>query len=88
MRIGEMNFIRTGFFVFAAAALVGAAPANADIVYQDSTGASQQDWAGRLGMDFQVNGPILVTSLGAFDNGIQSKSLSGEITLDCIVFSA
>lgn len=28
-----------------------------------------QDWNGRLGMDFTVVNPVLVTSLGAFDNG-------------------
>jgi len=65
-----MNLIRTGLLVLAATALMSTAPANADIVYQDSSGAPLQDWSGRLGMDFQVNSPILVTSLGAFDNGV------------------
>jgi hypothetical protein len=63
-----------------------AAPSNAaTIVYNDtvdtlpagppSTNGLQQ-WVGNLGMEFQVNTGIIVSSLGAFDNGVQSE-LSG-----------
>jgi PEP-CTERM motif len=71
-----MLLIRTGLLALTAAALLSAAPASAAVVYQDSIGAPLQDWFGKLGMDFQVNSPILVTALGAFDNNIQSN-LSG-----------
>src|SRR6185312_1363558 len=53
--------------------LMSAAPATADVIYEDSTGAPLQNWSGRLGMDFQVNNPILVSALGAFDNGTFSN---------------
>jgi hypothetical protein len=66
-----MLLIRTGLLALTAAALLSAAPASAAVVYQDSIGAPLQNYPGRLGMDFQVNSPILVTALGAFDNGIQ-----------------
>ena len=72
----------------AAAALL-TAPANAAavVVYQDLivplvgtqtpiVGGSTnglQDWNGRLGMDFTVNNSILVSALGAFDNGLTSR---------------
>jgi hypothetical protein len=71
---------RAGLFV--AVAIVSlAAPANAAVVYQDgfvpavAGGATDglQDWSGRLGMDFTVNSSILVTALGAFDNGDQAR---------------
>jgi hypothetical protein len=68
--------------VAVAAALVPflAAPSNAatlDVVYQDSlvpTGNSGlQNWQGNLGMQFQVNSPLTVDALGAFDNGLTSE---------------
>jgi hypothetical protein len=61
------------FLALTAAVLISAAPASASIVYEDSTGAPLQNWSGRLGMDFQVNAPISVTALGAFDNGTVSN---------------
>jgi hypothetical protein len=68
-----MLLIRTGLLALTAAALLSAAPASAAVVYQDSAGAPLQNYLGRLGMDFQVNSPIFVTALGAFDNGVQSN---------------
>jgi hypothetical protein len=46
--------------------------AHADIIaYDNSTNASPlQNFNGSLGLDFNVNTPITVTQLGAFDNGI------------------
>jgi hypothetical protein len=48
-----MLHIRTGILALTAAALLGAAPASAAVVYQDSTGEPLQDWSGRLGMDLR-----------------------------------
>jgi hypothetical protein len=67
-----------------------AAPANAAVVYEDSIDSipsppppayppsttGLQQFQGNLGMEFQVNTPITVDALGAFDNGVQSE-LSG-----------
>jgi len=64
----NIKFLAVTAFVW-----MSVAPASAAVVYQDSTGASLQNWSGRLGMDFQVNSPILVTGLGAFDNGTFSN---------------
>ena len=53
--------------------------AKADVVvYSDSIvdgrgEAGLQDWNGRLGMDFTVMKPVLVSALGAFDNGLVSR---------------
>jgi hypothetical protein len=85
----RISSIRSGIFV--ATALL-AAPANAAVVvYQDSlvpavgtqteivAGSTNglQNWVGNLGMDFAVNNSIVVTALGAFDNGSLS-TLSGS----------
>ena len=83
-----MGAFRRGFLAAAAVTYL-AAPANAApvVVYQDlivPAGATQtpivggsidglQDWSGRLGMDFTVNTSIVVTALGAFDNGDPSR---------------
>jgi hypothetical protein len=64
-----------------------AAPSNAStVVYQDSVDAlpaspnpyvnGLQQFQGNLGMEFQVNSPLTVDALGAFDNNVQSE-LSG-----------
>jgi hypothetical protein len=83
-----LGHFRGGLIVVAAAALL-TAPANASavVVYQDLivplvgtqtpivSGSTNglQDWNGRLGMDFTVNSSILVSALGAFDNGLTSR---------------
>jgi hypothetical protein len=68
--------------VAVAAALVPflATPSNAatlDVVYQDSlvptSDIGLQNWQGNLGMQFQVNSPVTVNALGAFDNGLTSE---------------
>lgn len=50
---------------------VGVANPSAQIVPGPVDGL--QDWQGRLGMDFAVVKPILVTGLGVFDNGDPSR---------------
>jgi hypothetical protein len=47
-----------------------------------STG--NQSWTGSLGMDFDVNAPITVTSLGVYDSG--QNGISG--TLYVVIFNA
>jgi hypothetical protein len=58
-----------GGVMLLAAGVLLSGPAKADIVYQDSSAASNQGIQGSIGMDFTVNQPILVTALGAFDSG-------------------
>jgi hypothetical protein len=76
--------------VAVAAAVVGflVTPSNAStiIVYEDSVdnlpsnsppnSNGLQHFQGNLGMEFQVNSPLTVNALGAFDNNVQSE-LSG-----------
>ena len=59
--------------IAAGAVALLAAPASAEIVYQDSPTGTLQGWGGSLGMDFQVNNSILVTALGVFDNGVTAN---------------
>jgi len=44
--------------------------------YQSYGAGSIQNWVGSLGLDFNVNSPIEITALGAFDNG-NSANLIG-----------
>lgn len=45
-------------------------PAGAASIYNAGAGLSgNQTWGGTLGLDFRVNSPVQVTSLGAFDHG-------------------
>ena len=67
----------TRLVALSALALIASVPAKAAIVFQDSSGdVFLQNWAGRLGMDFQINSSISVSALGAFDNG-SLANLSG-----------
>jgi hypothetical protein len=77
----NMKAVQTGLIAAAAVAFL-AAPSKAasvnlsDVVYQDSSpaaGAGLQQWQGNLGMEFQVNSPVTVYALGAFDNGLPSE---------------
>ena len=43
--------------------------ASANVVYNNAPGNGNQKFVGSLGMDFQVNSNITVSSLGAFDSG-------------------
>ena len=43
--------------------------ASANVIYTNSIGNGNQKFAGSVGMDFQVNSTITITSLGAFDSG-------------------
>lgn len=53
-----------------AAALALPAAANAVTVYDTPASTpGNQNWSGTLGLDFTVNAPVKVTSLGAFDSG-------------------
>jgi hypothetical protein len=60
--------------LFAAAASVmaiGSPAYAAEQIYDTAlTTGSTQNWGGTLGLNFQVNAPILVSALGAFDNGL------------------
>jgi hypothetical protein len=54
-----------------AAALTLPVAANAVTVIYDTPASTpgNQNWAGTLGLDFTVNAPVKVTSLGTFDSG-------------------
>jgi hypothetical protein len=76
--------------IAAAAVAFLVVPSNAAVIYLDSIDnipappapayppftTGLQQFQGNLGMEFQVNSPIIVDALGAFDNGVQS-GLSG-----------
>lgn len=82
-----MDAFRVGLIVAATTALLAGPASAAVVIYQDSivpqvgtqtaivAGSTNglQDWNGRLGMDFTVNSSILVSALGAFDNGVQGR---------------
>jgi hypothetical protein len=54
----------------ALAVLLGGGPVSADIIaYSTANTTGNQSFTGNLGNDFNVNSPILVTQLGAFDSG-------------------
>ena len=57
-------------FVVAAIALVftSAAYAQTSVAYDNPVWAGNQAWTGNLGLDFNVNSPIRIQALGAFDN--------------------
>jgi len=59
-----------GTIVMIAGCLAGTANANTIAYNNDVTNLSLQNWGRSLGMDFQVNTPITITALGAFDNGV------------------
>jgi hypothetical protein len=50
------------------------------IAYTDAASQGNQGWGGNLGMDFTVNVPIAVTSLGVF-NASGSGHITGFITV-------
>jgi hypothetical protein len=49
--------------------VVGLNSAQAFIAYDVPTGTGNQTWTGNLGMDFDVNQPIVVEALGIYDSG-------------------
>lgn len=56
--------------LFSAALAVSVAGNAATVVYDTpATTPGNQIWTGTLGLDFTVNAPVKVTSLGAFDSG-------------------
>jgi len=49
------------------------------IAYDNASGVGTlQNWTGSLGLDFTVNQPISVTSLGAFDNGVIANLIGSD----------
>jgi|GEM_PF-2514479 len=63
---------------FALTALLFVGTAQADIIaYDNKVTSPLQDFGGNLGLDFQVNTSIVVTELGAFNNGVLSN-LNGQ----------
>jgi hypothetical protein len=80
MNMRFMKGLMSSVTVAAALVRLLAAPSNAatlDVVYQDSLvpagNIGLQNWQGNLGMQFQVNSPVTVDALGAFDNGLTSE---------------
>jgi hypothetical protein len=53
----------------------------ADIPYQDPANQGTQDWYGNLALQFQVWGPISVTSLGVFNASGTGTITTGPITV-------
>ena len=59
-----------GTILMIAGSLAGTANASTIAYNNDVTNLFLQNWGRSLGMDFQVNTPIAITALGAFDNGV------------------
>lgn len=67
--VGE-GFVMLKAALFSAALMVSVAANAGTIVYDTpATTPGNQTWTGTLGLDFTVNAPVKVTSLGAFDSG-------------------
>lgn len=66
-----------GIIALAAGCIAGAANASTIAYNNNITNQGLQDWGGSLGLDFTVNTPITITSLGAFDNGVLAN-LNGK----------
>src|SRR5436190_1438802 len=49
------------------------------IAYDAPLQPGNQAWTGNLGLDFDVNSPIRITSLGAFDNN--GDGFTGTVTV-------
>lgn len=73
-------FLKCTLFVLIAAIYSGSSHASSIIAYNDPSGQGTQSWTGNMGLTFNVNAPINVTSLGVF-NASGSGTITGTINV-------
>ncbi len=82
--------MRLSLFALVAVVALPLAQVVADtIAYDNQPTGGLQNYGNNLGLDFTVNSPILITQLGAFDNGVVANlnGVAGGTGIDVGIFS-
>ncbi len=74
------SFLKLASLVFIAATYCGSLHASSIIAYNDPANQGTQSWTGNLGLTFNVNSQIDVTSLGVF-NAAGNGTITGTINV-------